>query len=215
MFDTMRRKNRNAKMKRELSQSVDHFKRAASLAATETSATVGPRISAARDRVQPVTDRARGAATSGWGAAVATLGPIVAAASANAQQAGTRTAKANKKAVKSGRKNAKQLQKRANKALNRNKSGGTGKKLALLALAGAAVGVAGAYALRKRSDSQWEEYEPAETALSPGQVSSGTTGAEDAAFEPADYAGPSGFPTPAGKDEPVIPAGDARLNGKN
>jgi hypothetical protein len=57
VFASMRRKNRNANMKSELGQSVDHFRRAASLAAQETSATVGPKISAARDRVQPATDR--------------------------------------------------------------------------------------------------------------------------------------------------------------
>ena len=48
MFATMRRKRRSAMMKQELGQSVDHFKRAATLAAQETSATVGPVSSLSR-----------------------------------------------------------------------------------------------------------------------------------------------------------------------
>jgi hypothetical protein len=212
VFATMRRKNRNAKMKNELSQSADHFRKAAMLAAKETSATVGPKVSAARERVQPAADRAMGAAASGWGTAVAAISPIVAAASENARQTAKKSAKANRKVVKSGRKNAKQLERRAQKALGRKQQSHTGRKLAGLALAGVAVGVAGAYVMRKRRDAMWDEYEPASS--DGGQVSSGTTGAEDAAFEPADLSGPSGFPTPAGQTEPAVPAGDHRSNGK-
>jgi len=198
VFASMRRKNRNANMKSELGQSVDHFRRAASLAAQETSATVGPKISAARDRVQPATDRAVGAASSGWGSAVATLAPLVAAASENARQVGKKSAVTSKKAVKANKKNAKKLEKRANKAIGRKQSG-TGRKLVGLALAGAAVGAAGAYFVRKRRNAQWDEYDPS------GPVSPAEVGADDSAFEPADLAGPSGFPTPAGQTEPVIP----------
>ncbi len=202
MFATMRRKNRNAKMKSELGQSVDHFKRAASLAAQETSATVGPRFEAARDRVQPAATKAKGVATSGWGSAVATLGPIVAAASENAKTVGNKSVKVNKKVVKASRKDAKKIEKRAQKIASRNRSG-RGKKLVGLALVGAAVGAAGAYFLRKRRDDQWDEYNPA------GPVdTAATVGAEDAAFEPADLAGPSGFVTPPGETEPVVPVGD-------
>ncbi|BCJ53365.1 hypothetical protein Asp14428_48400 [Actinoplanes sp. NBRC 14428] len=203
MFATMRRKNRNAKMKSELGQSVDHFKRAASLAAQETSATVGPKFAAAKDRVQPAARKAKGAATSGWGSAIATLGPLVAAASENARQTGKkankRAVKANKDAAKAGRRNARKLEKRANKAVGRKQSS-TGGKLVKLALAGAAVGAAGAYVLRKRRSDQWDEYDP----TGPVNRSTLTTGAEDAAFEPADLSGPSGFVTPAGSTGPVV-----------
>ena len=66
MFATMRRKRRSAKMKNELGQSVDHLKRAASIAAQETSATVGPKLNAARGRVQPARTKAKDAASSSW-----------------------------------------------------------------------------------------------------------------------------------------------------
>ncbi|WP_198028968.1 hypothetical protein [Actinoplanes sp. N902-109] len=208
----MRRKNRNAKMKSELSQSVDHFKRAATLAAQETSATVGPKFYAAKERVQPAATRAKDVASTGWGSAVSTLTPLVTAATESARQnakqvskktvkANEKAVKANKKAAKAGSKNAKKLEKRANKALGREQ-GGRGKKLVGIALAGAAVGAAGAYFMRKRRAEQWDEYDPA------GSIASATTGADDAAFEPADLAGPSGFVTPVGETEPVIPAGE-------
>ena len=65
MITTMRRKSRGQRMKNELGQSVDHFKRAASLAAQETSATVGPTLTAAKDRVQPAAVKAKDAASTG------------------------------------------------------------------------------------------------------------------------------------------------------
>jgi hypothetical protein len=207
VFATMRRKNRNAKMKSELGQSVDHFKRAATLAAQETSATVGPRFVAARDRVQPAATKAKDAASSGWGSAVSTVGPLVAAASDRAKTASQgvskKSAKANAKAAKAGKKAVKASRKAAKIDSRSSKSRGTGSKLVGLALAGAAVGAAGAYVLRKRRNAQWDEYDPAPTSIAPS-----TTGAGDAAFEPADLAGPSGFVTPPGADEPVVPVGD-------
>ncbi|WP_305787324.1 hypothetical protein [Symbioplanes lichenis] len=209
MFGTMRRKNRNAKMKSELGQSVDHFKRAATLAAQETSATVGPKFVAARDRVQPAATKAKDAASSGWGSAVSTLGPIVAAASDSARSAGQtvskKSAKANAKAAKAGKKAAKASRKAAKIDRKSSKSRGTGSKLVGLALAGAAVGAAGAYVLRKRRNAQWDEYDPSPATTS---IAPSTTGADDAAFEPADLAGPSGFVTPPGSDVPVVPVGD-------
>src|SRR4051812_31502484 len=80
VFATMRRKRRTTKMKSELGQGVDHFKRAAAIAAQETGASVGPTFTAARDRVQPAVSTARGAASSGWESALATITPLVAAA---------------------------------------------------------------------------------------------------------------------------------------
>jgi hypothetical protein len=178
----MRRKRRSTKMKSELGQSVDHFKRAAALAAQETSATVGPKFHAARDRVQPAVSQAKGAATSGWDSAVATLTPLVTAATENVRQSGKETkkaAKANRKsAQKRADKNAKKLEKSANKAVGR-KQGRKGKLLGL-ALVGAAVGAGAAWVMRRRQAAQWDEYDPG------APISTGTQvgGADDAAFEP-------------------------------
>ena len=203
MFATMRRKNRSAKMKNELGQSVDHFKRAASIAAHETSATVGPKFHAARDRVQPTAVKAKDAASNGWDSALATLTPLVTAATEKAQHMSRNTVKASKKDAKASRKiarkNAKRLEKRANKTLGRNQKSRSGAKLGGLLLAGAAVGAAGAYVVRKRRQAQWDEYDP-----TPVTSTAGTTGADDAAFEPADLSGPSGLVTPADETEPVI-----------
>ncbi len=191
MFGTMRRKRRSTQMKSELNQSVDHFKRAAALAAQETSATVGPRYQAARGRVQPAAEKAKGAATSGWDSALATLAPLVAAAAENVKKTGDtvkktgkETAKASKKATKAdskaAQKSAKQLEKRANKAISRRQSSGRGGKLARLALIGAAVGAGAAFYLRKRKAAQWDEYDPSAPITSTDQIG----GADDAAFEP-------------------------------
>jgi hypothetical protein len=198
VFATMRRKNRSAKMKSELGQSVDHFKRAASIAAQETSATVGPRFNAAKDRVQPTAVKAKDAASNSWESALATLTPLVAAATDSARQTGKSTTKAGKKAVKSNKKNAKKLEKRTNKALGRKQKSRSGLKLGGLLLAGAAVGAAGAYVVRKRRREQWDEYDPS------GPISSPVTGADDAAFEPADLSGPSGFVTPADETDSLV-----------
>jgi len=173
VFATMRRKNRSARMKSELGQSVDHFKRAAVIAAHETSATVGPKIHAARDRVQPTATKAKDAASSSWDSAVATLTPLVAAATENAAKVSKRTVKANKKT-------ARKLERRTNRVLGRKRRRRTGIKLGGLLLAGAAVGAAGAYVVRKRRREQWDEYDPS------GPIGAQAGGADDAAFEPAD-----------------------------
>lgn len=187
MFTTMRRKSRGRRMKNELGQSVDHFKRAASLAAQETTATVGPTLSAAVDRVQPAAVKAKDVASSGWGSAVATLTPLVAAAGENvrhagesARQTGELSRRKAKKAAKQNKKAAKTLQKRADKAVGRER-GGRGKKLVGFALLGTAIGIAAAYASKRRQAAQWDEYDPA------APITSSTTaqgGADDAAFEP-------------------------------
>jgi len=196
VFAKMRRKNRSTKMKSELGQSVDHFRRAASLAAEETSATVGPKFYAARDRVQPTAVKARDAASSGWDSTIATLGPLITAASEKAQLMNKTTAKASKKDVKASKKNAKKLKKRTDKALGRKQKRRTGSKLGGLLLAGAAVGAVGAYVVRKRQRDQWDEYDA-------GPVSSPRTDVDRAAFEPA----PSSPVTPV--DETTSAAGAA------
>ena len=205
MFVTMRRKNRSAKMKSELAQSVDHFKRAASLAAQETSATVGPRYYAARGRVQPTAVKAKDAASSSWDSALATLTPLVTAATAKAQRVSNTTAKAGKKNAKASKKdakrNARKLEKSADKALGR-KQKSRGSKLGGLLLAGAAVGAAGAYVVRKRRQEQWDEYDPTPVTSSTTQ----TVGTGEATFQPADLSGPSGFVTPVGESTPAVGA---------
>jgi hypothetical protein len=61
------------------------------------------------------------------------------------------------------------------------------------------VGAAGAFVLRKRRQEQWDEYDP-----TPVTPATRTTGADDAAFEPADLSGPSGFVTPVDEATPTV-----------
>jgi uncharacterized protein YeaO (DUF488 family) len=190
VFATMRRKSRSRRMKNELGQSVDHFKRAASLAAQETSATVGPRLNAAVDRVQPAAVKAKDAASSGWDSALATITPLVSAASENMRQTGKVSKRQARKTAKENQKKALKLQKRANKAMGRKQRKGRGSKMLGLALIGTAVGVGAAYAAKRRKTAQWDEYEPA-APIGTAQVG----GAEDATFEPTQPSTPNGTPS--------------------
>jgi hypothetical protein len=187
VFATMRRKSRSRRMKNELGQSVDHFKRAASLAAQETGSTVGPKVAAAVDKVQPAAVKAKDAASSGWDSALATLTPLVAAATDNVRQTGKVSKKQMKKTAKQNKKYAKQLRKRVGKRSDKRR----GSRLLGYALIGTAVGVGAAYMAKRRKASQWDEYDPAAPAESSSQVG----GADDAAFEPAE---PSAYTTPNG-----------------
>ncbi len=209
MFKNMRQKRRSTQMKSELNQSVDHFKRAAALAAQETSATVGPKFYAARDRVQPAAVKARGAATSSWDSALATLTPLVAAASQNVKQTGKESAKASKQSAKADkkavRKSAKRLEKRASKAADRKQKSGRGGKLAGLALVGAALGAGAAFVMRRRKAAQWDEYDPSAPITSTSQV-----GADDAAFEPSDSLGYTSTTTTTGSG--AVAAADPALS---
>ena len=205
MFATMRRKRRGTIMKNELGQSVDHFKRAATIAAQETSATVVPKLNAAKDaakdRVQPAATKAKDAASSSWGSAVATLTPLVTAASDNLRQGRKVTkkqAKANKKAAD---KNAALLEKRANKALGRKQGGRKASKLVGYALVGSAIGAGAAYFVRKRKAAQWDEYDPTRPIAAVPPV----TGADDSAFEPVEPATVYGEETIVVVTEPVDP----------
>jgi hypothetical protein len=186
VFETMRRKRRSTNVKNELNQSVDHFKRAAALAAQETSATVGPKFNAAKGRMQPAAVKAKGAATSGWDSALATLTPLVAAATENARKS-EKVAKVSKKAAKNQKKNASKLEKRAEKAMNR-KSGRKGSRLVGLALIGGAVGAGAAYVMRRRQTAQWDEYEPSRPVTA---TTATTTGATETTFEPTTGTGTS------------------------
>jgi hypothetical protein len=184
MFATMRRKRRSAIMKNELGQGVDHFKRAATIAAHETSATVGPKLNAAKDRVQPAASKAKDAASSSWDSAVATLTPLVAAAGDNIRQAGKVSKRQAKASKTSAKKNAKKLERRTNKALGRKQRRRRASKLLGYALIGTAVGAGAAYFVRKRKAAQWDEYDP--TAPIASTKPDSVVGADDAAFEPAD-----------------------------
>lgn len=186
MFATMRRKSRNRRMKNELGQGVDHFKRAASLAAQETSATVGPKLQTAVGRVQPAAEKAKDAASSGWDSALATITPLVAAATDNVRHSGKVSKRQVKKAVKQNKKNAKRLQKQVSRKRDKRR----GSRLLGYALIGTAVGVGATYLAKRRKAAQWDEYDPA-TPISSDKVG----GADDAAFEPAE---PSAYTTPNG-----------------
>jgi hypothetical protein len=208
VFATRRRKRRSAMMKQELGQSVEHLKRAATLAAQETGATVGPKFSAAKGRVQPVTSKAKGTASSGWETAVATLTPLVAAAAENVRQNGAttakatkRSAKASKRSAKAEKKNAKKLEKKADKMLDRGQTGRRTGRLFGLALVGAAVGTGAALLMRRRKAQQWDEYDPAAPIGSTQPV----TGADDAAFEPVTSTEPATPATPVAPVDPVTP----------
>jgi hypothetical protein len=190
VFATMRRKRRSAIMKQELGQSVDHFKRAATIAAQETSATVAPKITAAKDKVQPAVSQAKGAASSGWDSAVATLTPLITAASDNVRHAGKQTGKVSKRQAKADKKDAKKLGKRADKALGRKRGGRRTGKLFGLALLGGAVGAGAAYMMRKRRTAQWDEYDPSAPIVA-AEPAAEPTGADDAAFEPVEGANPT------------------------
>jgi hypothetical protein len=191
VFATMRRRSRSKRMKNELGLSVDHFKRAATLAAQETSATVGPKLNAAVDRVQPAAVKAKDAASSSWDSALATITPLVSAASENVRQAGKVSKRQARKTAKENDKKARKLQKRANKVIGRKQHKGRGSKMLGFALIGTAVGVGAAYAAKRRKAAQWDEYEPA-TPIGSAQAG----GANDAAFEPTDPSTPTPPTTP-------------------
>jgi hypothetical protein len=194
VFATLRRRSRKAKMRNELGQSVDHFKRAATIAAHETSATVTPRINAARDRVQPAATKAKGAASDSWDSALAALTPIVTAATDNVRQAGKTTKKQSKKQFKAQQKQVAKLRKKAEKATGRQSS--RKGKLVGYALLGTAVGLGAAYVARRRRESQWDEYEPSASTSRP---------ADDAAFEPIEpvvYTTANGTATDKSKQNP-------------
>ena len=193
MFATMRRRSRSRRMKNELGQSVDHFKRAASIAAQETSATVGPKLQTAVDKVQPAAAKAKDAASTSWDSALATLTPLVNSASDNVRHAGKMSKRQAKKAAKQNKKYAKQLRNKVDKKSGKRR----GSRLMGYALIGTAVGVGAAYLAKRRKAAQWDEYDPA-TPVGSSQVG----GADDAAFEPAE---PSSYTTPNGTVSDAAP----------
>jgi len=186
VFATMRRRSRSRRMKNEFGQSVDHFKRAAAIAAQETGATVGPKLQTAVDKVQPAATKAKVAASSGWDSALATLTPLVNSATDNVRSAGKMSRRQAKKAAKQNKKYAKRLRNKVDRRSGKRR----GSRLMGYALIGTAVGVGAAYLAKRRKAGQWDEYDPA-TPIGSAQVG----GADDAAFEPAE---PSSYTTPNG-----------------
>jgi hypothetical protein len=186
----LRRKSRSQLVRQELVQSAEHFKQAATHAARGTGATVGPRFTAAVNRVQPAADRVKGAATSSWGSTVAVLAPLGAAAADGARQAGKQGQKSKDKNAKKLQKKSNTLQKRTNKALGRKQAKPRAGKLAALLLAGAAVGAGAAYVLRRRQREQWDEYDPSRPINATDQAGN------ESALKPADAAFESATPKP-------------------
>jgi hypothetical protein len=181
VFGIVRRRSRSQLVRQELGQGVEHFKQAATHAARGTEATVGPKIVAARERVQPAAGRVKDAASSSWGSTIAVLAPLAAAATNSARQTGNQSRKAKDNNVKKTQKKASGLQKRTNKALGRKQTKPKATKLAGLLLAGAAVGAGAAFVLRHRQRQQWDSYDPSrpigatdqagnESALRPGEA---------------------------------------------
>jgi len=178
VFAIARKKTNGQLARRELSQSVEHFKQAATHAARGTGATVGPKFDAARGRVQPAAYRAKDAASTSWDSALKTLAPLAAGAAADARKTG-------KDARKTKNKNMKQLQKKTDKALNRKQDGRKAGKLTGFLVTGAAIGAAAAFVLKRRQRQQWDEYDPSRPINSADQAG---TGADDTAYEPAAFA---------------------------
>lgn len=192
MFGIVRRKSNSQLVRQELGQSVEHLKQAANHAARGTGATVGPKFYAARDRVQPAAGRVKDVASTGWGSAVAT----VSAAGDTIRKADRDTRQSAKDARKTTNKNQKKLQKKTAKAMSKKQSGGKKSKLTSLLVAGAAVGAAGAYFMRKRNSQKWDEYDPSRPVSSTEQLGTGAIASEDVVFEPAEPAGTAAFTPP-------------------
>jgi hypothetical protein len=140
-----RRRTHGEMARAELGEGFDHLRQAATHAAGGVGATVGPKLSSAMDRVGPGTDRVRDVASQGWDTTVAALTPLMDAARTGATEAGRKTAaRARKKMTK--------------KKTSRMSGKRTGILVGLVAV-GVAAGAVGAMAARRRSRSQWEEYE--------------------------------------------------------
>jgi hypothetical protein len=140
-----RRKAHRDLVRAELGEGLGHFRQAATHAADGVSAKVGPRVKVAQGYVGPAAVRAR----KGWESTMVTIAPMAMAALASAR-AFVRKA------------TAAQAEPKSTKERRRKKSarGGRGPRLAGLLAAGTAVGAATAYALRRRSQPRWDEYDP-------------------------------------------------------
>lgn len=157
MFGIGRRKTRSQRMREELSEGLDHLMQAATHAAGEVGATVGPRVNAARDRLAPKADRMRDAASQGWGTTVTALAPLAAAAREGAQKTGGTARRAKAKGLKAGARGARAIGvKKKGPRMSRKR----GFMLTGLLAAGVAAGATGALVMRRRRQQRWEEYDP-------------------------------------------------------
>jgi hypothetical protein len=140
-----RRKAHRELVRAELGEGLGHFRQAAGHAADGVSAKVGPRVKAARGYVGPAALRAR----KGWELTMVTVAPIAMAALGRARQARTLAQKAS----------AGKAEAMSTKAARKKKST-RGPRLMTMLAGGAAVGAAAAYAMRRRNQPRWDEYDP-------------------------------------------------------
>ncbi|MGW0435698.1 hypothetical protein ACWDV4_24540 [Micromonospora sp. NPDC003197] len=147
MFGIGRRKTHSQLAKAELNESLDHFRRAATHAAGGVGATLGPRMNAARDYVGPTATKVKGKAVHGWAATVTALAPLAVAAAEGARHAGSTAQKVKPKNMRAMRKKESLMARRRWPML-------TG----ILAI-GTVAGVAGAAAVRRRRQQDWDAYD--------------------------------------------------------
>ena len=147
MFGIGRRKTHRQLAKAELGESLDHFRRAATHAAGGVGATLGPRMNAARDYVGPTATKVRDKAAHGWATTVTALAPLAVAAAEGARHAGSTARKAKPKNMRAMRKKESLMARRRWPML-------TG-----ILAASAVVGVAGAAAVRRRRQQDWDAYD--------------------------------------------------------
>jgi hypothetical protein len=143
--------------KEELSEGLDHLMQAATHVAGGVGATMGPRVSAAREYMTPAAGKVRDTASHGWETTVAALAPLAAAAREGAKDGSRKARKAGRKAKATGY--------RAIGKKEKNMSRKRWPMLAGLLAAGAAVGAVGALVMRRRKQ-QWEEYDPSRSVTS-------------------------------------------------
>jgi hypothetical protein len=148
MFGLGRRKTHRQLVKAELGEGFDHFMQAATHAADGVGSAVGPRIHAARRYVAPAATTVRGTASTGWESAMSSFAPLAAAAADGARHAGSAARKARSTKMRAMRKKESRMARRRWSML-------TG-----MLVAGAVVGAAGAMALRRRRQEDWDSYDP-------------------------------------------------------
>jgi hypothetical protein len=144
-------KSRARLAKEELGESFEHLMQAATHVAGGVGATVGPKVSAAREYVSPATGKVRDTASHGWETTMAALAPLAAAARDGAKDGSRKARRAARKAKGKGY-----------RAIGKKENRMSRKRWPMLAgllAAGAAVGAAGAL-VRRRRKKQWQEYDP-------------------------------------------------------
>lgn len=138
----MRSKKRGDLLRKELTETVDHARRAAGYAAEGVGAAVTPKVVTARETVAP---KLREAANRGWGSTVEAFTPLSEAAQARLSEAGK-----NGKSAKSGKSSRK-------KKRSRRRWPAVG-----LLVMGVVTGAVAAAVLRQRRE--WEEQQLRELA---------------------------------------------------